>query len=98
MTRGGAGRKQGRKPLVEGEESTLITGRVSQAQRARFRELGGSVWLRRQIDLSDDLLGEIDELLAALDRDAPRTLQELGAIGRVTGILHQLRGADPCKS
>ena len=48
--RGGAGRGQGRKPLVAGEETTLVTGRVTDAQRHKYLALGGSAWLREQID------------------------------------------------
>lgn len=51
--RGGAGRGQGRKPLIAGEATTLVTGRVTDAQRHKYLALGGSAWLREQIDRAE---------------------------------------------
>ena len=48
--RGGAGRGQGRKPLVEGGSSVVIQSRCTPEHRDKFHALGGGGWLRRQID------------------------------------------------
>lgn len=48
--RGGIRPGAGRKAKDGATQLVLISARVTQAQRARFKELGGSVWLRAKID------------------------------------------------
>jgi hypothetical protein len=47
--RGGAGRGQGRKPLVKGPAVSFQV-RVSQEQRDKLLRLGGGKWVRKKID------------------------------------------------
>lgn len=48
--RGGAGRGQGRKPLTEGGAMVPVTVKMTEPQRAKFKELGGGKWVREKID------------------------------------------------
>lgn len=50
---GGPGLGQGRKPIVEGESSVVLTARVSRAQKAKFDALGGAAWLREAIEKAE---------------------------------------------
>lgn len=43
-------RGQGRKPLVEGEETVTVSIRVTVSQRAKLALLGGADWVRKRID------------------------------------------------
>lgn len=43
-------RGQGRKPLVAGEHSVVVTLRLTPAQRDKLRELGGAAWVRSMLD------------------------------------------------
>lgn len=52
--RGGANRKQGRKPLTEGEKTVLVSMRLSISQRVKFKALGGGKWARAKIDEEPD--------------------------------------------
>jgi hypothetical protein len=47
---GGAGRGQGRKPLVAGEETVPVTIRMTDTQKQKLKRLGGPKWVRAQID------------------------------------------------
>lgn len=49
-TRGGAGRGQGRKPIKAGEKTVSISFRGTEAQRERFKALGGGEWVRDLLD------------------------------------------------
>ena len=40
----------GRKPLAEGEDSTIINARVTKTQAEKFKRIGGAAWLRPAID------------------------------------------------
>jgi hypothetical protein len=48
--RGGAGRGQGRKPLVEGEALQPVSIKMSTDQREKLARLGGAPWVRSRID------------------------------------------------
>lgn len=48
--RGGAGRGQGRKPLVEGVSTLVLPIRCTPEQKEKFHALGGADWFRRQIE------------------------------------------------
>ena len=48
--RGGAGRNQGRKPLDQGQPTVRINLSLTAEQRDKLLRLGGSGWLRRQIE------------------------------------------------
>lgn len=48
--RGGAGRGQGRKPLSPGEESVVVTMRMTPGQRDKLVRLGGGKWVRDKVD------------------------------------------------
>lgn len=48
--RGGPGRGQGRKPLADGEETVLVSMRMTSSQRAKLAALGGAPWVRSAID------------------------------------------------
>lgn len=52
--RGGAGRGQGRKPLVEGEAMVPVTVKVLPTQREKLKRLGGGQWVREKIDQAKD--------------------------------------------
>ncbi len=47
---GGARAGAGRPAVAEDSPTVLLSIRVSAAQREAFKRLGGSAWLRRQID------------------------------------------------
>ena len=47
---GGAGRGQGRKPLVPGEKSITVGIRMTNSQRKKMEALGGAPWVRHKID------------------------------------------------
>lgn len=49
-TRGGAGRGQGRKPLIDGETMVPVTVKVLPGQREKLKRLGGGQWVREKID------------------------------------------------
>jgi hypothetical protein len=46
---GGAGRREGLKPLVEGGQSVVVPIRCSPEQREQFHALGGADWFRRAV-------------------------------------------------
>ena len=48
--RGGAGRGQGRKPLVVGEAMVNVSLKMGEAQRDKLKRLGGASWVRQNID------------------------------------------------
>jgi len=48
--RGGPGRGQGRKPVVQGEETVTVSLRVTAAQREKLARLGGAKWVRSAIE------------------------------------------------
>lgn len=47
---GGSGRKQGRKPVREGERTLSTTLRMTERQRDKLGRLGGAGWVRDRID------------------------------------------------
>ncbi len=47
---GGPGRKQGRKPITEGERTLSTTLRMTERQRDKLSRLGGAGWVRKRID------------------------------------------------
>lgn len=49
---GGAGRGQGRKPLSDQEKTVLVSIRMTDKQKSKLKSLGGSAWIRKQIDES----------------------------------------------
>jgi hypothetical protein len=49
-THGGAGRNQGRKTIVPGEPSVVVSVRMSESQKDKLTDLGGSPWVRQRID------------------------------------------------
>jgi len=62
--RGGAGRGQGRKAKDGAHDLVQVGIRVTQAQKDKLRNLGGSVWVRRKIDEAD-----MDEVLEWFKRN-----------------------------
>jgi hypothetical protein len=48
--RGGAGRGQGRKPLVEGETMRPVSIKMTMEQQEKLQRLGGAPWVRTRID------------------------------------------------
>jgi hypothetical protein len=48
--RGGAGRGQGRKPLVPGVQTVPVSIKMTTDQRDKLLRLGGSPWVRARID------------------------------------------------
>lgn len=48
--RGGAGRGQGRKPLLDGEAMQPVSIKMSEQQREKLQRLGGAPWVRTRID------------------------------------------------
>lgn len=50
IKRGGPNRNQGRKPIKPGETTVTVSLRMTEAQRARLKLLGGAKWVRNQID------------------------------------------------
>lgn len=55
--RGGAGRGQGRKPLVPGQRSVSTTVRLPETLREKYRRLGGSEWMRRALEAAPEPAG-----------------------------------------
>lgn len=49
-THGGARAGAGRKPLAEGQETTIVSIRLTLTQRTKLEALGGGAWLRERID------------------------------------------------
>jgi hypothetical protein len=47
---GGARPGAGRKPLAEGQETQIVSIRLTKAQRDKLDALGGAAWLRERID------------------------------------------------
>ena len=52
--RGGAGRGQGRKPLVPGEAMEPVTLKMLPAQKEKLKRLGGAPWVRQKIDQENE--------------------------------------------
>lgn len=48
--RGGARKGAGRPPIVKGEVTVPVPIRMTVRQRDKLKRLGGSPWVRRQID------------------------------------------------
>jgi hypothetical protein len=48
--KGGAGRGQGRKPLVDGKPMVPVTVKMLPDQRDKLKRLGGGQWVREKID------------------------------------------------
>ncbi len=48
--KGGPGRGQGRKPLVEGEVTVVVSIKMTASQKAKLAALGGAAWVREMID------------------------------------------------
>ena len=48
--RGGPGRGQGRKPLVDGFPMVPVTVKMTEPQRGKLGRLGGAAWVRDRID------------------------------------------------
>lgn len=48
--RGGPGRGQGRKPLQAGEETVIVSMRMTKPQSEKFKRLGSGEWVRLKID------------------------------------------------
>ena len=48
--RGGARKGAGRAPIVKGEPAVPVPIRMTLRQRDKLKRLGGSPWVRRQID------------------------------------------------
>jgi len=46
-------RNQGRKKLADDEETIRINATVTESQRQKFLQLGGSRWLRDMIDAAE---------------------------------------------
>lgn len=51
---GGPGRGQGRKKLSNDSDSVRVNTSMTSFQHEKFKRLGGSVWLREQIDKAED--------------------------------------------
>lgn len=49
-TKGGAGRGQGRRRIKPGEDSIVVTVRLTAGQKAKLAALGGAAWVRARID------------------------------------------------
>ncbi len=49
-TRGGAGRGQGRKPLVDGDQTVPVSIKMTTSQKEKLSRLGGAPWVRARID------------------------------------------------
>jgi len=49
-SRGGAGRGQGRKPLVDGSPMVPVSLKMTADQKEKLARLGGAPWVRGQID------------------------------------------------
>lgn len=47
---GGARPGAGRKPLAEGQETQIVSVRLTSAQREKLDALGGAAWIRERID------------------------------------------------
>ena len=50
MTKGGAGRGQGRKPLSDVSPSVTVSLRLTKEQQSKLKVLGGGAWVRVRID------------------------------------------------
>ena len=48
---GGIRQGQGRKPLAEGEKTVKVNLTITESQRGQLLALGGSAWLREQLNL-----------------------------------------------
>jgi hypothetical protein len=48
--RGGPNRGQGRKPLAQNQRTVMVAIKMTEGQRDRLKALGGSKWVRFQID------------------------------------------------
>lgn len=47
---GGPREGSGRPPVKPGENTIIVSVRMTQAQRAKLDQLGGAVWVRARID------------------------------------------------
>lgn len=47
---GGIRQGQGRKPLAEGEKTVKVNLTITESQRGQLLALGGSAWLRSQLE------------------------------------------------
>jgi len=52
--RGGAGRGQGRKPLVQGQRTVSTTVRMPEPLREKYRRLGGAEWMRQALEAAPE--------------------------------------------
>ena len=52
--RGGPGRGQGRKKLSNESNSVRVNTSMTADQKGKFQRLGGSAWLREQIDKAEE--------------------------------------------
>ena len=52
--RGGPNRGQGRKPLATDGQTVRINLSMTETQRDKLLKLGGSAWVRRQIDAAGE--------------------------------------------
>lgn len=48
--RGGPNRGQGRKPLAKDGQTVRINLTMTAEQRDKLKQLGGSAWIRQQVD------------------------------------------------
>ena len=53
-TRGGPNRGQGRKPLAMDGQTVRVNLTMTESQRDKLIRLGGSAWVRRQIDAAGE--------------------------------------------
>ena len=51
--RGGPNRGQGRKPIAEGQPTVRINLTMTEDQRDKLKQMGGSEWLRKMIDAAN---------------------------------------------
>lgn len=51
---GGAGRGQGRKPLVPGMSTVGVTIKLTPPQKEKLSRLGGGAWVRDKIEQAED--------------------------------------------
>ncbi len=49
-THGGAREGAGRKALQEGEETVIVSTKMTASQRDKLQRLGGAWWIRERID------------------------------------------------
>lgn len=52
--RGGAGRGQGRKPLMQGQRTVSTTVRMPEPLREKYRRLGGAEWMRQALEAASE--------------------------------------------